>query len=742
MKYIALFALYVLYASPIFAQEFSLPIAVSDGSNSSTVIFGVNNNGDINTAVEGLDQPAPPPSPSGSFDARFTLNNIDYFTKFLDTTKVDNKFIQLSYAAATGESAISLSWNHDDLPTDWELNFTNGQGVSLSVSTLNGSYNTTTAPVINNITGERAFDNGLFITLTSTHEGPRAEIPTFSPAAGTYAGPVSIRLTTSTPNATIYYTIDGTDPSENSSAYTTPFGLSKSATVKVITIAEGLNPSNIVEANYIINGRASSPVFTPDQGVYTDSVIVSISASTPNSTIYYTIDGTEPSTNSNIFDEAFTLPSTSTVRAIATAENFLDSQISEALYTIESSNVKLDLEVYMHVSEEFNPTADQVFISGSAFGWPQPGTNADLQLNPDAENELIRTISLEIEPGDYQYKFFLATTEVPNWERGEWPGDPNRNMNISGDTTIKVVFGIQPGQSMSIADGRSLPNGAPMQLEGIITTPDYGFNNGQFFIQDNTAGLAVFWSSFGGGNTETPFNAGDEVRMVGERSTFRNLVQLNPSSYETLSSGNDLPEAVAISPSEWTADSDLQGSRVTLSNVTLVDPSQWPADKITSGSGVNVEVTDGQNTFLLRIDRDESFFDGSAAPTVAFDITGALGAFSDIPQLFPFFEDELTPTSGTSIENLMLPKTFKLEQNYPNPFNPTTSISYTIPETDLVELKVFNMQGQQIASLVNEIQAAGSYQIYFNAANLPSGIYIYRLNANGNVLTRKMILIK
>jgi len=85
---------------------------------------------------------------------------------------------------------------------------------------------------------------------------------------------------------------------------------------------------------------------------------------------------------------------------------------------------------------------------------------------------------------------------------------------------------------------------------------------------------------------------------------------------------------------------------------------------------------------------------------------------------------------------------FNLEQNYPNPFNPGTSINYSIREKGLVNLKVFDILGKEVAVLINENQGAGNYSVQFNASNLPSGIYFYKITLGNYTATKKLILLK
>ena len=88
------------------------------------------------------------------------------------------------------------------------------------------------------------------------------------------------------------------------------------------------------------------------------------------------------------------------------------------------------------------------------------------------------------------------------------------------------------------------------------------------------------------------------------------------------------------------------------------------------------------------------------------------------------------------------PTKFSLEQNYPNPFNPSTKIVYNIPKESKVKLEIFNILGQQVATLVNEVKPAGKYTIDFNASELSSGVYIYKLSAGDQLFSKKMILLK
>jgi hypothetical protein len=92
--------------------------------------------------------------------------------------------------------------------------------------------------------------------------------------------------------------------------------------------------------------------------------------------------------------------------------------------------------------------------------------------------------------------------------------------------------------------------------------------------------------------------------------------------------------------------------------------------------------------------------------------------------------------------NSFLPLTWSLSQNYPNPFNPTTTIKYQIPKASFVSLKIYDINGREVEELINEQQNTGHYEVQFNAGNLSSGVYFYRLQAGSFMETKKLILLK
>ena len=97
---------------------------------------------------------------------------------------------------------------------------------------------------------------------------------------------------------------------------------------------------------------------------------------------------------------------------------------------------------------------------------------------------------------------------------------------------------------------------------------------------------------------------------------------------------------------------------------------------------------------------------------------------------------------GVEDNEMLNPTEYALYQNYPNPFNPVTKIQFSVPQSSKVVIKVFDILGSEIETLVNQEKPVGTYELSWNAANLPSGVYFYQIKAGSFVETRKMILLK
>jgi hypothetical protein len=168
--------------------------------------------------------------------------------------------------------------------------------------------------------------------------------PVFSPTGDTFSSDQSVSISCSTSGATIHCTIDGSTPTEQSPAYSAPIAVTGNGThetIKAIAVAANMHPSSIAIASYTISyGQVATPVFIPAAGYLpTGNSSITITDSTPGATVYYTIDGSTPSTNSTQYAVPFSVNGTNgatlTIKAIAVAGNMIQS-IATAAYTFRS----------------------------------------------------------------------------------------------------------------------------------------------------------------------------------------------------------------------------------------------------------------------------------------------------------------------------------------------------------------------------------------------------------------------
>jgi hypothetical protein len=124
-------------------------------------------------------------------------------------------------------------------------------------------------------------------------------------------------------------------------------------------------------------------------------------------------------------------------------------------------------------------------------------------------------------------------------------------------------------------------------------------------------------------------------------------------------------------------------------------------------------------------------------------VTGILWYSFSYYKLIPRKNDDFAGWVTNVNTETGLPFSYSVSQNYPNPFNPSTKINYTLPVEGNVILKIYNVLGEEVLTLINnELMSAGEHTINFNASGLPSGVYLYRLQAGDFVQVKKMMLIK
>ena len=168
---------------------------------------------------------------------------------------------------------------------------------------------------------------------------PAAATPAFSPAPGTYASAQQVTISSTTSGAAIYYTTDGTTPTTSSAKYASPVSISATTTLRAMAAATNFSNSAVATGVYTIQSgpsTAAAPTFSPNPGTYSSSQSVTISSGTSGAIIYYTINGSTPTTASTRYAGPVSVSATETIKAIATAPNFSNSSVATGVYTIQS----------------------------------------------------------------------------------------------------------------------------------------------------------------------------------------------------------------------------------------------------------------------------------------------------------------------------------------------------------------------------------------------------------------------
>jgi hypothetical protein len=212
---------------------------------------------------------------------------------------------------------------------------TNGTTPTASSIKYTGAISVAASEALEAIAIASGHTNSAIASARYTITTPAAT-PVFSPAAGTYSTVQSVKITDATAGAVIYYTANGTTPTTASTKYTAAITVSASETLKAIAVATGFTTSAVASAVYVIEKPAATPVFSVASGTYAAKQSITITDATSGVAIYYTTNGTTPTTASTKYTTAISVAATETIEAIAAATGYTNSAVTSAKYTIVS----------------------------------------------------------------------------------------------------------------------------------------------------------------------------------------------------------------------------------------------------------------------------------------------------------------------------------------------------------------------------------------------------------------------
>jgi hypothetical protein len=322
---------------------------------------------------------------------------------------------------------------------------------------------------------------------------PSASTPTFSPAPGTYPSVQSVTISDATSDATIYYTTNGTTPTTSSTEYTGPITVSTTETLEAIAAATGDTSSGVGYAPYTITPSslpsASTPTFSPAAGAYTSVQTVTISDATSSATIYYTTNGTAPTTSSTQYSGPITVSSTDTLEAIAVAQGDTNSAVASAAYTINSSLPSVSTPTFSPAPGTYS-SAQSVTISDATSDatiyytsdGTTPTTSSIKYSGPITVSSTETLQAIAATTGDSAIASAAYTiTAQPNFMLATSPSSLTVNSGAQG-TVLLTVTPVNGFSSPVILACTGLPAGATCSFYQATVTPSGGAATTQLTI--------------------------------------------------------------------------------------------------------------------------------------------------------------------------------------------------------------------------------------------------------------------
>ncbi len=451
--------------------------------------------------------------------------------------------------------------------------------------------------------------------------------------------------------------------------------------------------------------------------------------------VYLSNQTTGSETESVVRNGHFTIPALVVIQGSDSTNTFViraDDQmlIPDYLKPVENQT----FEVTWGDSMEYNLVAYQT--NAKIFGYiTEDGQNPSKKYQFMAASESLGSTITESDPSSGYFELSVREgtsynvwlQDDPQWGTPPPPGyviEKNWQFAMPGDT---VYFKLIPSHA-AIAGSISFDPGDPVNLDherSWITAWDSTYTSGYSAQIDESNN---FFIPVTDGKYEVVFNQ--------ENNDYLSM----PNRYSNVTVNGDTVGNLNF---------ELNYAHATLTVKLLGDvPSQNSDYWInTSGEGAWVYQAGSQlrpdSTFQLRLCEGEWFLNMPLWVNFQEYVVFPSDTTLTVTENDSSYYVEFTYRLLTGIaKNEQTPVSFYLKQNYPNPFNPSTTISYGLMKTGQVKLNIYNILGEKVASLVDGVQNAGTYQLVWRPENLASGVYLYRLEAEGFVQTRKLILIR
>lgn len=327
-------------------------------------------------------------------------------------------------------------------------------------------------------------------------------------------------------------------------------------------------------------------------------------------------------------------------------------------------------------------------------------------------------------------------------------------------------------QYSPFGSGFSAYNNYRVTISGVVTADtsdlqgDGNLISRRVYMQDGVGPWRGIWV---GGLAADQLHRGENVTVSGLiRESNSNTMIDSITSVVINSSGNPLPDFVTVSTSDIGTLTNgtifaeqYEGVLIKYLNVTVTDEnadgnpgpggggnSNFGEILVADNSNIDtrVELQEGNHPYhnlwtagLDTVPGNIRVYQNSTFEEISGILFYSFSNYKLVPRKaddFVGYVSDVNNNSPVSVDE------YQLEQNYPNPFNPVTTIQYNIPREGFVQIKIYNILGQEVKSLVNMTQAPGNYKIIFDASSLSSGVYLYQINVNDFQMTKKMILMK